>query len=298
MNNQAEVLKDWGAITARLLQDSGDNVSGGSKRAVASTRALSEERVLILARIFCKSAQLFCGDGESLFVEAGRKRGAKRRKVFSQSSDESEELATSLSTHLVKTLPELLEKFQAEPGILKRLVPLTGRLLPHVISVGQHKAAFKRLLKQLKHLLLHGDHGSGILSGTAGEEVSVAVCASLRELNEMDHSRKSDVEAMLHEISEELEKKVAELIDSTALVSSGKKRKKGSKNTNESNLADSEYALSNALGKLALLSKSIDLAPFIDLDDLLESLETAIEQRTAQEAVLRHDKAVSRPRVY
>ena len=51
MNNQAEVLKDWGAITTRLLQDSGDNVSGGSKRAVASTRALSEERVLILAHV-------------------------------------------------------------------------------------------------------------------------------------------------------------------------------------------------------------------------------------------------------
>ena len=51
---EAELLKDWGAITARLLQDCSSSGQG------PAGHALSEERVLILARIFCKSAQLFC----------------------------------------------------------------------------------------------------------------------------------------------------------------------------------------------------------------------------------------------
>ena len=60
--------------------------------------------------------------------------GGKRRKVVQTpgklSAESAEELATSLSDHLIKTLPQLLEKFQAEPNIVARLVPLTSRLLP------------------------------------------------------------------------------------------------------------------------------------------------------------------------
>ena len=74
---EAEVLKDWGAITARP-EDSGADGQG-------STQALSEQRVLILARIF-KAAELFCGSEDAVALDddgepTGKGAGGERHEV-------------------------------------------------------------------------------------------------------------------------------------------------------------------------------------------------------------------------
>lgn len=176
------LLTDWQLLARRLLDD------GGS--------ALSERQGVLLTLVFCRAAHVFCSPSSGASGTSGSPSGTrsgpaspKKGTLKKLWADGGAALhAEALSVHLVKALPVLLEKFQAEPLVAECLLPLAAHLQPKVLGLAPSKVPLQRLLQQLHKLLLDGP-----------PQRAPAVCASLRCLL-CDHSRRDDVVEALQEV--------------------------------------------------------------------------------------------------
>ena len=226
---KAPVLRDWSAMTNLLLTDS-------------QKKSLSESQQTLLVRVLNCSAKKACG--EKIIPKNKADPDYKDKKEVIQ------ENKTKLSEHLVKALPEILQKFKADKEKTADLVEIPQYFDLGVYSTFRLTAQHKELLKLLQE----------IFNKSVDESTFRNVAKTLGYLHqENENARQTDV--AINELSDKAFAKFRSALDNA-----------------ESEESEEELALTLALQRLAELTKFLGLA---HLDDLFDSVENALRENLA-----------------
>lgn len=279
MPEHQDLATNWSAIM-RAINDC--EVSGGSD----SERAeIAKQRVLV--RMLARATEAEVGAVAADFLEAHVDPDlaeieedhleAKAPKNKGNRGNKAATAHESLSVSLLKSLPELLLKFKADPHILRSVSSLPRFLLPSVISLPQRKKDFTDLIKNLSEVYMH----------SGNEIVLQNVAESFALLTRGDHVRAQDAQAQLQKLGTELSERLIQLFGSDEeekpKAKGHAKKKKGRKATQASDsegedgeeespspLQEKEFAISTCLKRLCTLSKRVDLSEILQSDDETE----------------------------
>ncbi|CAI5747200.1 unnamed protein product [Peronospora destructor] len=238
------VLQDWRLMTDLLLVDK-------------SAPDLNSEQQTILLRLLVASVTKLVGND----TKCGANFAAKR---------ESEQLQEEITVTYCKDIPSLFLLYQADSDKLSLLLQLIPMLSLKSEVIGHRSSHIKELLEKLKHaFLLHSD-----------EELLSSLSLSVAHLLQTEHaSLKREVEAIMHELVQEVIDKIDRLMeadlklhdtfatngDDTLIMRSKRPRKtKGRPMTKE--ISNVEYGLRNALCRLKCLMRYLNVRRYIPPD--------------------------------
>jgi cohesin complex subunit SA-1/2 len=235
---KATVLKDWAAMTNLLLTES-------------QKKALSDSQQTLLVRILNCSVKKACGEKIVPKTKADPDHKDKKEAI--------QESKSKLSEHLVKALPQVLQKFKADKEKTADLVEIPQYFDLGVYSTFRLTTQHKELLKLLQE----------IFNKSVDAYTFRNIAKTLAYLQtENENARQTDV--AINELSDAAFAKFRSALDNA-----------------ESEESEEELALTLALQRLAELTKYLGLA---HLDELFDSIENALQGNLAaqgEECVMR-----------
>lgn len=226
---KAAVLKDWTAMTNLLLTES-------------QKKALSDSQQTLLVRILNCSVKKACGEKIVPKTKADPDHKDKKEAI--------QENKSKLSEHLVKALPQVLQKFKADKEKTADLVEIPQYFDLEVYSTFRLTTQHKELLKLLQE----------IFNKSVDESTFRNIAKTLSYFQqENENARQTDV--AINELSDTAFTKFRSALDNA-----------------ESEESEEELALTLALQRLAELTKYLGLA---HLDDLFDSVDNALRGNLA-----------------
>lgn len=268
---------NWSAIM-RAINDCEVSGSSDSERA-----EIAKQRVLV--RMLARATEAEVGAVAADFLEADVdpdlaeiEEDHLEVKAPKNKGNKAATAHESLSVSLLKSLPELLLKFKADPHILRSVSSLPRFLLPSVISLPQRKKDFTDLIKNLSEVYMH----------SGNEIVLQNVAESFALLTRGDHVRAQDAQAQLQKLGTELSERLIQLFSSDEeekpKAKDRARKKKGRRETSQASdsegedgeeespspLQEKEFAISTCLKRLCTLSKRVDLSEILQSDDETE----------------------------
>ncbi|CAH0517252.1 unnamed protein product [Peronospora belbahrii] len=238
------VLQDWRLMTDLLLVDK-------------MAPDLSSDQQTILLRLLVASVTKLVGDGANRGVNSGARR-------------ESEQLQEEITVAYCKDIPSLFVVYQADSDKLLLLLQLIPMLSLKSEVIGHHSVHIKELLEKLKHaFLLHSD-----------KELLSSLSLSVAHLLQTEHaSLKREVEAIMHELVQEVIDKLDRLLEADLklyetcvatgagnLEMSSRRTRKAKRSPTTKEISDVEYALRNSLCRLKCLASYVNVRIYIPSD--------------------------------
>jgi hypothetical protein len=131
---------------------------------------------------------------------------------------------------------------------------------------------------------------------SAGKEgVMQPVAESIKYLTTSSHSRTANINSMVGEIGQHIQDRLTDAIAVGGANGSAKKSKKKSPKKSADDASaypqagevdlDKEFSLKVVLKQLSTLYKTMDIEEYVDIDNMLELLYTAVYRRTTADVV-------------
>mmetsp|Transcript_4325 Transcript_4325/g.8293 ORF Transcript_4325/g.8293 Transcript_4325/m.8293 type:complete len:1621 (+) Transcript_4325:123-4985(+) len=187
MPDHKDIITNWNAMIRAITDEKIATTSQGN--AAGAKADLAKQRVLVEILVCAARSEVesvtendfMVSDLDPIFMRYSSK-GSERKKSSKRNSATSSLSHESLSVALIKSLPNLLEKFKSDSKILESLTSLPRYFVPSVFTLPQRKNDFVSLLKTLMDIyLLSTDEG--VLRNCA---------RSIRYLSEGNHARSNE----------------------------------------------------------------------------------------------------------